>query len=78
LNQREREHLALKIDLEKDNVIMPVPIAAAIIAGTMGVVGGRLVKKQLDVHNKQEKLKKARTTAGIKGSGGSNVNKVYK
>jgi len=24
LNQREREHLALKIDLEKDNVIMPL------------------------------------------------------
>jgi len=57
---------------------MPVPIAAALIAGTISVVGGRLVKKQLDVHNKQEKLKKARTTAGIKGSGGAKVNNVYK
>jgi hypothetical protein len=57
---------------------MPVPIAAALIAGAMTVVSGRLVKKQLEVHNKQEKLKKARTTAGIKGSSGSNVNKVYK
>jgi len=57
---------------------MPVPLAIPLIAATMGVVSGRLVKKQLDVHNKQEKLKKARTTAGIKGSSGSNVNKVYK
>lgn len=57
---------------------MPIPLAALAIAGTITAVGGRLVKKQLDVHNKQEKLKKARTVAGIKGSGGSNVNKVYK
>ena len=57
---------------------MPIPLAALAIAGTITAVGGRLVKKQLDVHNKQEKLKKARISGGIKGSGGSNVNKVYK
>jgi hypothetical protein len=58
---------------------MPVPLAPFIIAGTMAAVSGRLVKKQLEVHNKQEKQdKKARTAAGIKGSGGANVNKVYK
>lgn len=57
---------------------MPVPLAAVVIAGTMAAVSGRLVKKQLEVHNKQEKLKKARISGGIKGSGGSNVNKVYK
>lgn len=57
---------------------MPVPLAIPLIAATMSVVGGRLVKKQLDVHNKEEKLKKARTSGGIKGSGGTRVNKVYK
>jgi hypothetical protein len=57
---------------------MPIPIAGAIIAGTMGVVGGRLVKKQLETHNKLEKLNTPRTKSGIKGSGGANVNKVYK
>jgi len=57
---------------------MPVPLAAALIAGAMTVVSGRLVKKQLEVHNKQEKLNKTRTTGGIKGSGGAKVNKVYK
>ena len=57
---------------------MPVPLAIPLIAGTISVVGGRLVKKQLDVHNKQEKLKKARISGGIKGSGGARVNKVYK
>ena len=57
---------------------MPVPLAAVVIGAAASAITGRLVKKQLDVHNKLEKLKKARTTAGIKGSGGSNVNKVYK
>jgi hypothetical protein len=57
---------------------MPVPLAPFIIAGTMAAVSGRLVKKQLEVHNKEEKLKKARTSGGIKGSGGARVNKVYK
>jgi hypothetical protein len=59
---------------------MPVPIAAAVIAGTMGVVGGRLVKKQYDTHKKLEKLNKntSRTESGIKGRGGTNVNKLYK
>jgi hypothetical protein len=59
---------------------MPVPVAAAVIGATMGVVGGRLVKKQLETHNKLEKLNKntSRTSGGIKGGGGANVNKVYK
>ena len=65
---------------------MPVPLAGAAIAGAMGVVGGRLVKKQLETHNKMEKLNKEthtykklyRTSGGIKGSGGANVNPDYK
>ena len=57
---------------------MPVPLAALVIGATASAITGRLVKKQLDVHNKQEKLKKARTVAGIKGSGAAMVNKVYK
>jgi hypothetical protein len=59
---------------------MPIPLAGAAIAATMGVVGGRLVKKQLETHNKMEKLNKktSRNSGGIKGSGGANVNKVYK
>lgn len=59
---------------------MPVPLAGVAIAGAMGVVGGRLIKKQLETHNKMEKLNKnsTRNSGGIKGSGGANVNKVYK
>ena len=65
---------------------MPVPVAAAVIGATMGVVGGRLVKKQLDTHKKLEKLNKEthtykklqRNSGGIKGNGGANVNELYK
>ena len=57
---------------------MPVPLAALVIGATASAITGRLVKKQLEVHNKQEKLKKARISGGIKGSGGARVNKVYK
>lgn len=67
---------------------MPVPLAAVVIGAAASAITGRLVKKQLDVHNRLEKLKKekerptvgikGRTNAGIKGSAGKNVNKVYK
>jgi hypothetical protein len=57
---------------------MPVPLAIPLIAGTMGVVSGRLIKKQLDVHNKQEQMRIKRNTAGLKGSGKAMAKKVYK
>jgi hypothetical protein len=59
---------------------MPIPLVGAAIAATMGVVGGRLVKKQLETHKKLEKLNKntSRNEGGIKGRGGANVNQVYK
>jgi hypothetical protein len=59
---------------------MPIPLAGAAIAATMGVVGGRLVKKQLETHKKLEKLNKniSRNEGGIKGRGGANVSQVYK
>jgi hypothetical protein len=58
---------------------MPVPVAAAVIGATMGVVGGRLVKKQLDTHNKLKKLNNndSRTTGGVTPTT-KTVNKVYR
>jgi hypothetical protein len=45
----------------------------------MGVVGGRLVKKQLDTHNKLKKLNNndSRTTGGVTPTT-KTVNKVYR
>ena len=57
---------------------MPVPIAAVVIAGAATAISGRLIKKQLDVHNEQEKLRMKRNTVGLKGSGKAMAKKVYK
>ena len=65
---------------------MPIPLAGAAIAATMGVVGGRLVNQAVKDHNKNKKMTKEthpykklhRNSGGIKGSGGVNVNPDYK
>jgi len=61
---------------------MPVPLAGVAIAGAIGVVGGRLVKKGIQQHNKMQeierKMGKTRMSGGIKGTGGANVNADYK
>jgi hypothetical protein len=57
---------------------MPVPLIPIIIGGTASFITGRLVKKTLDIRNKEEKMNKPRVSGGIKGSGGAKVNKVYK
>ena len=65
---------------------MPIPLAGAVIAATMGVVGGRLVNQGIKDHNRNKKTTKEthpykklqRTSGGIKGSGGANVNPDYK
>jgi hypothetical protein len=58
---------------------MPVPIAGAVIAGTIAVVGGRLVKKGIETHNKMEKIKKdmQRNTGGVTTQS-KTVGKLYR
>lgn len=63
---------------------MPIPLIGAAIAGTMGVVSGRLIKKQIETHNEMEALKKkmnkseTRKIGGITGAGSKKVNPVYR
>lgn len=63
---------------------MAIPLIGAAIAGTMAVVGGRLVGKGLASHNRQEDIKKkyekvtTRNSGGITGAGSKNVNPVYR
>jgi hypothetical protein len=57
---------------------MPVPLIPIIIGGTSSFITGRLVKKTLDVRNKQEQMRIKRNTAGLKGSGKAMAKKVYK
>ena len=64
---------------------MPVPLAGAAIAGAIGVITGRLVKKQFDTNRKMEKTKRElhtykpvqRTTAGIRPTT-QTVDKLYR
>jgi hypothetical protein len=58
---------------------MPFPVAGAVILGTIATVSGRLVKKQIETHNKMEKVKKdmQRNTGGVTPKT-STVNKLYR
>jgi hypothetical protein len=58
---------------------MPLPVAGAVILGTIATVSGRLVKKQIETHNKMEKIKKdmQRNTGGVTTES-KTVGKLYR
>jgi hypothetical protein len=64
---------------------MPVPLAGAAIAGAIGVITGRLIKKQVDTHKKMENTKREmhtykpiqRNTGGVTPST-KTVDKLYR
>jgi hypothetical protein len=58
---------------------MPLPVAGAVILGTIATVSGRLVKKQIETHNKMEKIKKdmQRNTGGVTTKS-KTVGKLYR
>jgi hypothetical protein len=58
---------------------MPLPVAGAVILGTIATVSGRLIKKQIETHNKMEKIKKdmQRNTGGVTTKS-KTVDKLYR